>query len=295
MRRATALAGFLEHNSTKVGFLVLTSPLLSDFNTTIGVSASFAESSTSDTSGAPVGTSGAMVADSKLTRVPPIFEMPGVQEAHTQIVNLNLTPVELTARIAAVGNPDPTSVTESTSMPSYGEVENQSTNPASNANSFFDLFVDITVQAFPTLFNPFDPTNPANSKPLVVEALNLTSLPPQVVYTHTPATGRVPLLITGTQQQFGAVALAGHGIDFLDPPGDLAAYFQAEVDGYNAYDRVNLTGAPVIPNCPCAIDPFFIEEGIVEAALAVPEPAPWGILLFALVLLFGLRSLRSGG
>jgi hypothetical protein len=269
---------------TTYQFLQLTSPVLFDPQTSIDVGAVFTNGS-------------------------------GLAQVNTSVQSLDLTNSAGTSVLAGPG--------PGVSPASLGAVVAQTAAQGStvaNSNSSFMMFVNISTPALPTpLFN---------TTPLVVEGDDLTSLPPTLVYTHTPATGFVPIDFfdpgTSTDVFFGDMALAGHGINFCldptnpvtctasaplpDPPGDLQAFYEAEITAFNLYNAANLVGAPVITeSCsdpdPCATDPFFLEQTIIDTYPGglpgsggvgdpVPEPATWGILLFGFAVLCGMTGLR---
>jgi len=274
----SSLAGYQDHTFTKSGttFLELTSPQLFDPSTMIGVSGPvFTEGSPSDTGGVPVGNLGTIVKDSSIGSFPPGFEAAGANEAHTQVVSFNMPNGATSVKAGPVPGVSP---------PSFGEVESPTTTATADGKSFFNLSVNIGT---PILTTPL-----FNTAPLVVEGFGLASLPPTVVYTHTPQTGFVHLFFTeaGTTFFFGDAALAGHGIGFtaIDP-----TFFNAEEAGFNAYNAAN--GLPALTPCPpsgCTTDPFFAEQAIVDQfapvdSALIPEPGTLALLGTGLLVLAG--------
>jgi hypothetical protein len=115
----------------------------------------------------------------------------------------------------------------SSTPPSPGEVESESAsgNPTNDfpARSFFDVYVQITLPACgtggftgATLFN-------RHNQPLIVQASNLTALPPTVVYEHN-ASSEVPILFATAGRQWkreellGCIILAGHQVGVAGTP-----------------------------------------------------------------------------
>jgi len=257
-------------SGTTYQFLQLTSPLLHDPSTTINVGA--------------VGVQGSS------------DPVPGAAEVQTSVQNFNLSnggTSVLAGPGAGVATPSPGQVTAN----SLGQG-----NLVQYSSSFFDIFVDINTPALPVpLFN---------TTPLLVQGFDLTSLPPTVVYTHTAATGFVPVYFNlgGPDIPFGELALAGHGVDYVcinpsdpstcvtlppgpptDPPGDLQDFYQGEIDAFNAYNAgfpglgiplvtvllAGGTGTICSDATPCTMDPFAQEEAIV-ANFLIPGPGNAG-------------------
>lgn len=115
----------------------------------------------------------------------------------------------------------------SSAPPSPGEVESESAsgNPANDfpARSFFDVYAQITLPACgtggftgATLYN-------RHNQPLIVQASNLTSLPPTVVYEHN-ASSEVPIVFATAGRQWkrdeflGCIVLAGHLVGVAGTP-----------------------------------------------------------------------------
>jgi hypothetical protein len=130
---------------------------------------------------------------------------------------------------------------------SIGQVVAQSTASDFPADSFFDIYVEITLppiansmseKAFPLGGFPHGGAVLTNEEPLIVESVNLPgpTLPPTVVYNHTPSSGPTAgfattlrfrddgNFISGSSgpryyyagDAFGTIVLAGHGAG-IDP------------------------------------------------------------------------------
>jgi hypothetical protein len=187
---------------------IFTSPLLYDPATVISVSAATTE-------GTPHPHLRSPFPDPPAT----------TREVHTQIQKLNL------ATYPTV--PPPNSVfvragaSASSTPASPGEVESESAsgNPANDfpARSFFDVFVQITLPACgtggftgATLYN-------RHTQPLIVQASNLTAMPPTVVYEHN-ASSEVAILFGTAGRQWkrdeflGCIILAGHEVGVAGTP-----------------------------------------------------------------------------
>ncbi len=194
---------------------VLTSPLLYDPGTVIGVSAATKESGGGGAEhhppGIPVGVSPSTNVADTMMSPPAGFPSPanGTREIHTQIRSLNMTGSGVTVSLAP-GTISP------------GEVDSHSPsgNPANDfpARSFFDVYVQVSLPHCGGL--PAGTTNLYNrhNEPLKVEADGLTSLPPVVVYLHDTTT-TVPIVFAANNgkvwrkdEALGCFILAGHGV-----------------------------------------------------------------------------------
>ena len=190
----------------------LTSPLLFDPSTKIGRSNPIIAGSADDLLGTPVGSAGTIVKDSDHTLVPVGFENAGdttSREVHTQIIDFNLGRGSggLAVR-AGLSAPDrPASVGEVESLSTSGKPDKDF-----SARSFFDVFVDVDLPGFGTLYN---------KAPLLIENDLITGFPPTVVYIHG-GTSAIPLLFSANDpnghwlkdDRFGYLVLAGHGVGF---------------------------------------------------------------------------------
>ncbi len=199
---------------------LLTSPLLYDPGTQIDLSASLQAGSSAYTNGLPVGSpNNGTVSNGSITLFPSSGytpPTPGTDMVFTQIHSFNLAAsgASVTAGAAATVVPQPASV---------GEVISQSSSglPANDfpANSFFDVFVDVTL---PDLAGGSNPQTLINNVPLIVQSIGITTLPPTVIYTHGNSSA-VPLVfpaggdpaIGGTAGEvFGVLTLSGHGVGY---------------------------------------------------------------------------------
>jgi hypothetical protein len=201
---------------------ILTSPLLFDPNTTIGVSANIpggvgggneTDVPTGAAASGPPPLTQTLVSNnaSFFPVVPPAFSgaAMGTPLIFTKVQLFNLA--EDGTHVLA-GSAAPSSVPGS-----FGQVQAQTEMGDFPARSFFDIFVDIQVPL------PMGGTvDLENTAPLVVESQGLTSLPPTVLYTHSKTTV-VPLFIVGgpnSGDEFGTVQLAAHGVGYNDTPQD---------------------------------------------------------------------------
>lgn len=168
------------------------------------------------------------------------------EEIHTQILSFKITPLD-------GGDRSANAVRAGTQAPcqarSLGEVESLNGN-GFPAESFFHMYVDVDVdmnndgQVDMVFFNQAGQDNTIfGGDPLIIEATNLTSFPPKVIYNHTGRTGdkAAPKLYVGLpnrakagetknhcgrdtnsafyagdQTHVGWIRIATHGIDF-DP------------------------------------------------------------------------------
>jgi hypothetical protein len=236
---------------------IFLSPLLSDPNTMVGLSAPFLNSG-SPVSGVTIGTGANALANQSTPGVLPsgFSQTAGNDTILTALQNLDLTGggISVTAGAAAPSG-TPTS---------NGEVQANQNASDFPAFSFFDVFVDISL---PGGFGSFH-----NSTPLIVESPSVTTLPPTVVYVH--GGGLAPVSIIGDTNNasfagdsLGTFMLAGHGVNFNTTPQDEAAF-----DKFFAEDVAN--------------DSDFNQEerNFVDRQL-VPEPASWTMLFSELVLI----------
>jgi len=183
---------------------IFVSPVLYDPHTMISRTAPFSEGSAQDSTGEPA------------TPPPGYPEGGNLDEIHTSVADMNLTDFfgsgfRVAAGISAPGAPA-----------SLGEVTGACASIALSsscddfpANSFFDIFVDVTVPGG---------THLHNDAPLIVQNTGLLSLPPTVLYTHSPASNSVNLIITdpincpaNTTNPaciLGQMLVVGHGANF---------------------------------------------------------------------------------
>ncbi len=229
---------------------VLTSPLLYDPGTVIGVSAAFKESGPGAVEAHPpgidVGVPPTKIWDNMMSP-PGGFPAPanGTREIHTQVRSLNMTGGGVTVSLA------PGTI-------SAGEVDSHSNsgNPANDfpARSFFDVYVQIGLPHCGGL--PAGTTNVINrhSQPLKVEADGLTSLPPVVVYMHDTTT-TVPIVFAADNgkvwkrdEPLGCLVLAGHGVGVQNTPAQ-REQFERHMKEHGRPARA-CTGGPIIKPGP---------------------------------------------
>jgi len=217
-----------------------TSPYLFDSTTTIGHSKVHIDGSTTDSSGAVVGTAGSIVADNNFSIHP--FEGPnGMREIHTEIYKLDLkapAACNNTIRFRIRGGRG-----MGVSFPSYGEVEASQASSDFPATSFFQVYVELD-----TSFGVLQ-----NIDPLMISNPAINGLPPSVVYIHglTPA---VNIFFKGgpyNGQRFGVLRLAGHE---LIPGGqercpDPCGYCPAKDDLDQALEDSELMQCPKADDC----------------------------------------------
>jgi PEP-CTERM motif len=232
---------------------VLTSPLLYDSNTTIGVSASIPAGvgSPAETAGVQVGPSPPMniVTLGDYTNIPSAFtptptgtQTLGAPEVYTQVQLFNLTNGMGTSVLAgSSASSAPVAVPNSD-----GQVQAMTNMGDFPAQSFFDIFVDIQVPlpGMGTINLENVDNGPMGSNvPLVVEAMGVTTLPPMVLYTHSTSSSTVPIVIACPPaspppcgEVFGTINLAAHGVGYTDTPADIMMFNQQfrELGGYVA-------------------------------------------------------------
>ena len=233
------MAGYPGYNA---GTKILTSPLLFDPTTVIGRSAPHLDGSPADSGGVMVGTAGTIISDGSFNLRPDGFEGPaGTREVHTEVRTLDLAAGAVHVRAGTAA---------SVMRVSPGEVESDDPDgPAAAdfpADSFFNVFVEVTLPAvalFPgaILYNP---------SPLLVVEDNLTGFPPKVVYKHAN-TSAVLIRVLGTNEVFGYLILAGHGVDFdMATPADVTA-FQSAVAQFTPMP-VQIGGIAELPDVDAA-------------------------------------------
>ena len=199
---------------------VLTSPKLFDPNTVIGRSAVHLDASTADITGTAVGTAGTIISDGNFFKVPVGFEGPvGTNEVHTEIRSLNMT--HASGAAVRVGSAFGLPV-------SPGEVESLNTGMDFPAESFFNAFAEVDIPAM----GSFPGATVENTDAMLLRGdTNLNAFPPKVVYIHT-GSDPVPVYFQTDDpggewvagDRLGSLALAGHGIDFANTPGDMALF-----------------------------------------------------------------------
>jgi hypothetical protein len=256
----------------------LSSPVMFDPQTKVGLSNALLDRSPADINGVPVGTAGTLVKEAMLSQ-PPNFPcgnpvMPncksgaGTREIHTEVRSLHMTGGGAAVR-AGVWYNNPVAPAIPPNKISPGEVESHSGPggpPALDlpASSFFDMFVQVDVPAC----GAFPATTVYNSAPLIVDNFDLTSLPPRVIYLHDLSSS-VPVLFLNANPPhwnandiLGYIVLAGHGIGFTNSSGDIAEFTSfmnqqpvhcVSTGGTSAAER-SASGAP--------------------AAIATPTPVP---------------------
>ena len=233
------MVGYPGYNA---GTKILTSPLLFDPSTVIGRSAPHPDGSPADSDGVMVGMANTIISDGSFNLRPDGFEGPaGTREVHTEIRTLDLAAGAVHVRAGTAA---------SFMRVSPGEVESDDPDgPAASdfpADSFFNVFVEVTLPAvalFPgaILYNP---------SPLLVVEDDLTGFPPKVVYKHAN-TSAVLIRVLGTNEVFGYLVLAGHGVDFgTATPADVTA-FEAAVAQFTPMP-VQIGGIAELPGADAA-------------------------------------------
>jgi hypothetical protein len=231
---------------------VLTSPMLFQSPTWIGTSANHTRNTTSpgyfpapvgDPSVYPNPPAGTIVNYGQYALIPPPFDTApnGIDEIFTEILDMNLvgrpdsagqsnsvcsdprTPPEpavgMVSVVAGSINGFPSN------RRSIGIVQRTS---ADSAQSFFDVFVEVTLPSVPgtASFNDFMPQNSVNGvavlyndDPLIVENLSISNLPPTVAYNHSPGSTAVQVKFKYSNPPYwtvgevlGYLTLAGHGV-----------------------------------------------------------------------------------
>jgi len=196
---------------------LIISPVLGDFATVVGRSAQMLHGDPNDTNvaGVRVGSAtGPLVSHSILTAPGSFIEGPtNTQEIHTAMKHLLLSS---TGGITVTAGYDAAAVALGLPL-SPGEVEGTSGSPGSfpPGESFFDMFVEVVIPQLGLSNNHF-----VNTSPLLVVNSNVTTLPPRAIYIHGESNA-VPVFFKGSNQIFGYLRLAGHGMNFacLDPNG----------------------------------------------------------------------------
>ncbi len=212
-----------------------TSPMLYEPNTRVGRSDPHRDGDTTDErDGAKICTNGSCSPSLEEPVVDALFRWrqngfqndgfpfdegpPGREEIHTQVVSFRITPLDRndhSAYAVRAGNQAPCQPR------SLGEVESLN-GDGFPAESFFNMYVDIDVDinrdGTPdiVLFNrPGHNGTTIGGDPLIIEATNLTSFPPKVIYKHTGRTsGNVaPELLLGLPNR----ARAGEDRHDCDP------------------------------------------------------------------------------
>ncbi len=164
---------------------------------------------------------------------------------------------------AAASDPNlPASAGRVTSLAGMGGSPQANDFPAS---SFFDVYVDVSVQGLGTLTNAT--VGGTQGDPLIITSSSISAFPPTVVYEHGNSTA-VPILFESgpyVGQTLGLLTLAGHGINYTDPlPGyGTPAEFNAAI--------ASMTEMPVLPQ--------YASWGTPSDPLTVvPEPTTISLL-----------------
>lgn len=201
-----------------------TSPTLFDFQTRIGRSDSFVVGSPAETLGTIAGQApGRTYVKQGQIVLHPTWAPPvdGAREIHTFLKSMNMTD-QLTTHLGF-------SVKAGMLAPKRpvcaGQVEGGGTGNDFPANSFFNVYVQVTIPGgggMPTL-------ELVNVDPLLVQQTNINYFPPHVIYQHEnpaavpvyfntntiihdPKSGQDIFVPRGTL--FGQLTLAGHGVNF---------------------------------------------------------------------------------
>jgi hypothetical protein len=214
-----------------------TSPNLYDPSTTVGLSAAISQTSFFSGTSVSVGDLKDQVSISNYSTVPVSYKpVQGngnmIATAMESLAMTNsTTPANSTISILAGSATDP-----SLNIPlSYGMVQSINASADFNAQSFFDIFVEIALNTPDyglvelTNFAPTGTTPP--SSPLVVQNVPsepITSLPPNNLYAHGSSQNLVPVYFANgpyAGQEIGQIALAQHAIgggivnNYLGQPG----------------------------------------------------------------------------
>ncbi len=212
---------------------ILTSPILYDPSTVIGVSAATKEGTPAEHGpGIPVGTPPVSISDHSMS--PPAgYPAPanGTREVHTQMRMLNMTGGGVTVSL------DPGTI-------SPGEVDSHSSsgNPANDfpARSFFDIYVRIVLPHCGTF--PGAMVHNRHNEPIKVQnADDLHSLPPGgIVYVHDESSA-VPIRFVSNNgklwhqdEPLGCIVFAGHGLAQQkgEPPEEGKRKFEEKARGH---------------------------------------------------------------
>jgi hypothetical protein len=218
----------------------LTSPVLFDQATKVGLSAALLDAGAADIAGVPVGTAGTIVKEAMLSQPPnfPCDNPPiagcrsgaGTREIHTEVRSLHMTGGGAAVRAGVwYNNPNAPMVPPNRISP--GEVESHSGPggaPAQDlpASSFFDMFVQVDIPAC----GAFPATTVYNSAPLIVDNFNVTALPPRVIYLHDSSSVAPVLFLNANPPLWNAndilgyIVLAGHGIGFTNSSSDIQEF-----------------------------------------------------------------------
>jgi hypothetical protein len=267
---------------------IFVSPLLFDPSTIVGRSAPLSNGAGPVAVGVTNGSATQLTAVGVPGTVPAGYPAGNNDEIRTAILNLNLTNSSGFAVTAG------SAITTGTNMgvASTGEVESTGCNsiasstPIANcpgssdfpANSFFDVFADVSIPGLGTF---------SNSTALVVQNSAIAALPPVAIYTHGQSSS-VSLIADGnfgngliTQgDQLGTFVLTGHGQQYNK------AAVSEQLFGMQLEAAVNSDSALNTE------EQNFIDGQIVADDIA-PEPSSFVLLFSGAACLLGLRRLRQ--
>lgn len=269
---------------------LLISPLLYDANTIIGLSQTYTDGAAP--ASLQVGTTGTVngVNVTAVTETPantpaqPGGFPSGNDAISTAILNAQLegpggVQVNIGSSYPAAGL--------SSGMPDLGEVESQNCNPGAApcndfpAQSFFDVFADLTLPGLGTF---------SNTAPLVVQSTLPTpgALPPKVLYTHGQSSsvgifadtneGPGNSILMG--DQIGTFVLTGHGVSFQNTPQDQSLFgedLEAEIAADNQLNSEEQS---------------FLSNQIIADDNVVPEPSTLVLLFSGAASLLARKKLR---
>jgi hypothetical protein len=275
---------------------ILSSPVMYDPGTVVGLSDPLLDGSNADTNGVAVGSAKTNVSEAMLFP-PPGFPCAGAtgacssgantRELHTEVRSLKMVNLGGGSPVVRAGlyYDSATKQTDPPSRVSPGEVESHSGPNGALANdlpasSFFDVFVQVDVPAC----GKFPGATLYNTSPLIVKNPNLTALPPKVVYLHD-SSSVVPILFLNANAPLwnagdvlGYFVLAGHGIGFGNT--------QSDIDDFNNFMSqqpvtcVN-TKSATLSAAPSAFSTIGITDGggggspsPSPSPTPVPQPSP---------------------
>ena len=267
------------------------SPLLYDSTTIIGLSTPYQDGSATyplqiGVTGVTSGVNVTQVNEAAAPTQPSGFPAPGTNdEISTAILNVSLQGGGFAVNIGAAA-----AGTAAGGSQNVGEVESTTCNSSPGLNgcanndfpaqSFFDVFADVTVPGAGTFHN---------SSPLVVQSTLPvgSSLPPKVLYTHGQST-TVNLVADTTAgdwiagETVGTFMLTGHGVSYQDTPAGMAAFGQA----FDAAIQADTGSGGFTP-----AEQQFLESA-VNAQTGAPEPSTFVLLLSSAAVLAGFRKAR---
>jgi hypothetical protein len=260
---------------------IFVSPLLSDSSTVIGRSSNFTDNGSQPSQ--TVGLSGSYggitttqlsgITNSSFVAggVPSGFPT-GNDAVYTDVMNIDLTGGGFTVNAGQA-----CSACASTS--DLGKVEAQGTSNDFPAQSFFDIFADITIPGLGSVHN-------TSGNPLIVQATLPagSQLPPKVIYVHGQSSV-VPLVFDSANSGLGIMAgdtlgnvmLTGHGVSYNpNSPSDVAA-FEAGMQQLVMQDSFNASTNP---------NGFTTAQQTFILTQTLPEPSTIAMMIGGLGFLY---------